>query len=342
MIGFGNIFKAELYKIAKGKSLFKILLAIAIIFILSTIIFNFLYNAIGALTISTLPEDEISKDVVDSVKSEYDAAVAAHEELSAPRKMVDTSVYSTKGIYTLYNYMYQNNLTFASVRVFGASSSLTMNSFVLFIMQVMHIAIAVFATVSIIRSFAGERTNGTLKMQLLRPISKDAIIVGKMLAVWVVSIGLFILSFLLAAVVGVCAYKVDPKTVLLVINGSTIVKTSIAGELFAYLVYYIAAITQYIALGMFLSNIFKKNEGASIALAMVMMFIGETIESVFGYIFIGYIGININMEWINALTLTGPALGYMNLYTMIAISLAWFVTMIGTSIITFRRTDIHT
>ena len=340
MIGFNNIFKAELYKIAKGKSLLKIFIAVAVIFIVSSLIFYFLYNLIG--TASFLPQDEVTEETVEAARVEVENATQYEETLNAPQKMADTTLYSAKATYTLYKYMSDNNLSFASARMFGSTTSLTANAYILFMIQVMSIAVVVFATVSIVRSFAGERSNGTLKMQLLKPISKEAIVVGKMLAVWVVSISIFIFTLLLSAIVGICAFKVDAKTVLIVLNASSVIETSAANEIFLYFLYYVTHISQFIVFGMFMSNLIKKNEGAAIALTMVILFIGTTIERVLGYIFIGYIGLNLNIDWINSLTLSGPTLNYMNLYSQLGISIAWFVGMVAYSIFAFKKADIHT
>ena len=341
MTGFSNIFKAELYKLAKGKSLIKILIAIAIIFIVFSLLFNLVYELIGSYSVARDKVDVDASDVA-AAKMMYEEAVKANEELKAPQKMANNSIYYLKAVYTEYKYMYENNLSFASVRGFNEETAINTNTYISFIMQIMGLVIAIYAAVSIVRSFAGERASGTLKMQLLRPISKEAIVVGKLLAVWVVSIGLFIFTFLVACVVGICAFKADPKAVLIVLNASTVIKTTGAVEIIIMFIYYITRLTQFIALGMFISNIIKKNEGASIALTLVILLIGSTIEDVLGYIFIGYAGININIDWISALTTSGPTLNYMNLYSMIGISLAWFVGMIATSIFSFKRADIHT
>ena len=43
-MGFGNVLKAELYKLTKAKSLIKVLIAIVIIFVIASLIYSFLYN----------------------------------------------------------------------------------------------------------------------------------------------------------------------------------------------------------------------------------------------------------------------------------------------------------
>ena len=341
MIGFSNIFKAELYKIAKGKSLLKILIAVAIIFTATALLFSFLYNITGGIIPTMSPEgDTVTQEDVDAAKASYEYAQTLEDNMSAPLKMANTSVYSAKATYTLYKYMYENNLSFTSVRTFG-SISLTTDGFILFILQVMAFAVAIYATVTIVKSFAGERSSGTLKMQLLKPISKEAMIMGKMLATWVVSIGVLLVTFLLAAIVGVCAYKVDPKSVLIVLNASHVIKSNAATELILYLFYYIIQITQYIVFGMFMSNLIKKSESAALAVSLVVLLIGATIERFLGYIFIGYIGMDTNLNWLETLTLSGPSLNYMNLYSMLAISIAWLVGMFAFSIFAFKKADIN-
>ena len=342
MEGFGNILKAELYKLAKGKSLVKLFVALIIIFVVFTILFNFLYELAGeVLNNATATGGEVTEEAVEVAKANYDAAVKQNESLNVFRKITNTNVYQTKAIYNLYKYMYENNVSTSSVSFLGTISDLSANSYISFMMDIMATVFAIFGIVTMIKSFAGERSNGTLKMQLLRPISKDAIIIGKLLATWIVSIGALIFMFLAACVVGVIVFKVNTSQVIGILNGESVFTISPVGAMIITLIYHITYVSQFIMLGLFASSLMKKNSGGSIALGIVVLLIGANIEQLLGYIFVGYIGISLNISWMNALTLTGPSLNYMNLYSMLGISILWFVGMLASSMYMFRKEDIH-
>lgn len=342
MEGFGNILKAELFKLAKGKQLVKLIVALIIIFVVFTILFNFLYELAGeVLNNTTATDGEVTEEAVEIAKANYDEAVKQNESLNAYRKMTNTNVYQAKAVYNLYKYMYEHNVSISSVSMLGAITDLSANSYISFMMDIMATIFAIFGIVIMIKSFAGERSNGTLKMQLLRPISKDAIIIGKLLATWIVSIGALIFMFVVTCVVGVIAFKVNASQVIGILNGENVFMISPAGAMIITLIYHITYVSQFIMLGLFAASLMKKNSGGSIAIGLVALLVGGNIEQLLGYIFVGYIGISLNISWMNALTLTGPSLNYMNLYSMLGISILWFAGMLAASILMFRKEDVH-
>ena len=340
MIGFGNIFKAELYKLVKLKTLLKILIAVLIIFVIFTLLYSVIYNILGEFNLSL--RGDVTKETVEHYEKEYNDYAAALDGENAMIKAHDSELYSKKATAVLYRYLYDNDLDFNTTTEFGAFGLLTANAYITYILNIMATVITIFAIVSIIKSFAGERTQGTLKMQLLRPISKEAMITAKFLAVLVVSFGLYLLTFVLAGVVGVIAYDVDAKQVVGVLNASHVFTMSPFGALLVYFVYYISFTFAYITLGLFLSVISRKSEAMPIVISLVLLLVGATIEDLLGYIFIGYIGFNLNTSWVNALTTTGPGLNYMNLYSMLGISLVWVAGMLVSSFFIFKKSDIHT
>ncbi len=218
---------------------------------------------------------------------------------------------------------------------------LSTNGYMTFMLQIMSAVIIIFATITIVRSVAGERASGTLKMQLLRPIKKEEMLGAKILATWIVSIFILLFTFILSAIVGICAFKMDAKQVLMVINATKVVSVAPFVEQLILLISNIGTISAYIVLGTFLSLLVKKSEGAAIAIAMVVVLIGDDIESLLGYIFVGYAGVNINLGWTSALSISGPALNHMNLYTMLAISIMWTAVLLTSSIFMFKKLEVH-
>ena len=342
MIGFSNMFKAEIYKLAKLKTLLKILIAIVIVFVVSTLLYLALVNAVGGLDMALVdPEEEITPETVEKAELASREYEEKFEAENASVKMVDTERYTLKSKATLYRYMYDNGMTFDSYSEFGSMSSSSANSYIIFIMGIMSTVMLVFASVSIIKSIAGERANGTLKMQLLRPVSKEAMLVAKFTAVYVVSLGLYIFTFLLTCVVGICAFNVDAKQIIAVIDATHVAVMSPAAMIIIYLVYYATTIFAYTALGTCLSCLLKKGEALPIVITMIIAFLGDGIERMLGYAFIGYAGFAINISWLNALTRQGPVLSYMGLYSMIPIACVWVFGMLAISWFTFRKAEIH-
>lgn len=114
-----------------------------------------------------------------------------------------------------------------------------------------------------------------------------------------------------------------------------------AAMLIIYLVYYATVIFAYTSLGMFLACVIKKNEALPIVIALIIVFLGGSIEGTLGYAFIGYAGFATNISWINALTINGPTLNHMALYTMIPIAFVWVFGMLALGWNSFRKAEIH-
>lgn len=340
-MGFSNILKAELYKLAKGKSLIKILIAVAIVFTISSIVFALLYNVLGDALNMVSSSESVTQEDIDALEAQIAQYEQVQNEMKANIRFHDTTLYELKATLVLYKYMLNNNLSFSNINVFGQSFALSTNSYMSFMMQIMSLMIIVYASISMIKSALGEKINGTLKMQLLRPIQKEQMIIAKALAVCIVSFGIFIFTTVLSGIVGIAAFKVDARDVLVVLNGTSIGVISPMGDLLIKFIYYTGRLIAYIVFSMFLSTMVKKSEGLAIAISMIMIFIGNTIEDIFGYLFVGYVGFNINLNWTSALTTSGPSLSNMNLYTMLAVSFVWVCGMFVSSIFTFKHQEVH-
>ncbi len=349
-MGFKNVLKAELYKLTKASSMVKMIVASLIIFIAFSLLYSFLFNLGNLVTINgvdiedeeseTTTIDKIDENTIKTAEAAYEKYTQALAERKPNQQMMDTGSYYLKSQIVALKYMYENNLDFNSIRLFGDSST-TANTFTMNMMSTMSMVIIIYAMVTIIRLVAGERNNGALKMQLLRPISKDAMLFAKLMATLIVSLVLFIFYTVLSAIVGIIAFNFDPKTVLVIFSASSAHEISALGEIAINFVYYCTAIFAYSVIALFLSTLIKKNGGMSIALVIVLFLIGGSIENLLGYAFIGYAGFVINGKWINTLTVNGPALNYMSFYSMVGISVAWLVAMLTSSVYLFRHTEVH-
>ena len=75
MIGFGNIFKAELYKLVKLKTLLKILIAVLVIFVIFTLLYSVVYSILGEFNLSI--RGDVTKETVEHYEKEYNDYAAA-------------------------------------------------------------------------------------------------------------------------------------------------------------------------------------------------------------------------------------------------------------------------
>lgn len=345
--GFINAFKGEMYKLL-NKKFIKFLIALIVVFIVFTAGYKILYNTFSSYdgAVDSYMDPSTYPEYVDSLKvmlQEYEKT-----ETSPLLKLVDTSTYSLKANIALYQYAIDNNIDLASYNLFGNVISISSassvifngNAFVIIALEIMAFMIIIFSIVHVCKVMVGEVQNGTMKMQLLRPISRDAILSAKYITIWAFGIVMLMLSFILALLIGLVIFKFDSTPYLMVINATKVVKISAIGVLFIYLLSYITILILFTSVAMGISNIVKTQSGA-ISLTLVIYLIGGSIEKLAAYIYVGFIGIAINSNWINALTTTGPTLNYMNTYSMILISILWIVLSLAAAHLLFKRRDIQ-
>ncbi|MCR4874860.1 MAG: ABC transporter permease [Clostridia bacterium] len=350
-MGFKNVLKAELYKLTKASSMVKMLVASLIIFIAFSLLYAFIFNLgeLVALTGVDIEDVEtesatigkIDEQTVKEAETAYEIYTKSLAEQKANLQLKDTYSYQLKANAVALRYMYENNLDYNSVTIFGDALTPSANAFAKNMISTMSTVIIIYAMVTVIKLVAGERNNGALKMQLLRPISKDAMLFAKLMATLIVSFVLFIFYSVLAVVVGIIAFNFDPKTVLVIFSASSAHEISALAEIAIHFIYYCTSIFAYSVIALFFATLIKKNSGMSIAFTIVLLLIGGSIESLLGYAFIGYAGFVLNEKWINTLTITGPAMNYMSFYSMVGITIAWLIAMLTSSVYLFRHTEVH-
>jgi len=354
--GFTNAFKGELYKIFGNKSFISLIIACVVIFIVFTLIFNFAYSIIN----ETLDEAMNSGTIVDEqeeasqsiTQEDYDTAIRhleqqledLKEELQEAKpyqRMADRNTWAVKSQIAILKYLKAHpDVRMDSINLFSTTViGLNAESYVSFMLSIMSFVFIIYSIVIVGKSMAGEIQNGAMKMQLLRPISRDAMVSAKLLSSFVVTTGLFIITTIMLCVVGAIAFKFSGNTYLMVVNAEKVVEISSGGVIVINLIGYIFRTFAFIVLTMCMGTVLKQS--GAIALPIVMYLLADEIELLLGYIFIGYIGFSINTAWTMALTTSGPVLNYMNLYSMLAVSIAWIVGLTVGSYLLFRNKEIN-
>ncbi len=355
-IGFTNAFKGELYKIFGNKSFISLIIACVVIFIVFTLVFNFAYSIMSdaideAMNAGTVV-DEQEEETQPITQEDYDTAIRLLEqqledhkeelkEAKPYQRMADRNTWAIKSQIAVLKYLKAHpNVNIDNINYFSSTViGLNAESYVVFMLSIMAFVFIIYAIVIVGKSMAGEIQNGAMKMQLLRPISRDAMVSAKFLATFVVTTGLFIITTIILCVVGAIAFKFSGETYLMVVNAEKVVEISSGGMIVINLIGYIFRTFAFIALTMCLSTVLKQS--GAISLPIIMFLLADEMELFLGYIFIGYIGFSINTAWTMALTTTGPVLNYMNLYSMLAISIAWIAGLTAGSYLLFRNKEIN-
>ena len=354
--GFTNAFKGELYKIFGNKSFISLIIACVVIFIVFTLVFNFAYSimneALDTVANAGTEVDEQEEASQPITQEDYDTAIRLLEqqledlkeelqEAKPYQRMADRNTWVVKSQIALLKYLKAHPaVNIDNVNYFSTTmTGLNAESYVIFMLGIMSSVFIIYAIVIVGKSMAGEIQNGAMKMQLLRPISRDAMVSAKLLSSFVVTTGLFIITTIILCIVGAIAFKFSGETYLMVVNAEKVVEISSGGMIVINLIGYIFRTFAFIVLTMCMGTVLKQS--GAIALPIVMYLLADEIELLLGYIYIGYIGFSINTAWTMALTTAGPVLNYMNLYSMLAISIAWITGLTAGSYLLFRNKEIN-
>ena len=337
--GFKCAYFAELGKLLKKKRTLKLIISLAIIIVVFTLLFRFVYSLLEDVSGVALSEIEFAdtQEELDALKAGYEEYKIASENLTK-NKLIDTTIYSYKAQIAAGQFLVDNNISASSIRSFG-TVSLSSNGYVLFMLDFITIVVVIYSIVAIGQLVGGELTEGVVKMELLRPIGRNELLSAKYLATLSFSTVLYLLLFVIINIVGIIFFKVDVKDVLVVLDASKAGLISPIGELVLYFIQGLIIIISLVMLTTNVSVMLKKGE--SVALPIVIFLIAGNIESMLGYLYVGYAGISINLEFLSALTVSGPTFNYMSLFSMLAITIVYIAINTILAHVLFNRKDIQ-
>lgn len=203
------------------------------------------------------------------------------------------------------------------------------------------IVIVIFSVLLGAGMVAGEQTNGTLRMLMIRPFSRHKIISSKIIST-VLFGSLFILfATLILFISGSIMYGVDMTPILFVLNASTVVTISPILYLLIFILLIILKIYIYSLISITISVLFRSNVGAvliSVLLYIMTIILGITCAEtmwiaylpagnfdLFKYFGGSLVGANSIMS-LSTPILHGVGMVFSVIYTIVVIALLEFLT----------------
>lgn len=316
MKSFSNAFAGECYKIFRKGKIFILLGVLVALALLLTFGYEILQDFGGAFDIN-IDMETIDEDIAMLEENIANYTPAIKDGL------VDNSLYELKATLAYLKYLKANNLRSGDFVVAG-QEGLDSAGYIDAVLNSAFSIITLFAVIIICRSWGGEKSDGTLKMQLLRPVGRKKMYGAKVLSVWCISALAFIALILFAQIVAMIKFGVATKKVIYVVVATKVGVMPYMGYLALQIVFKLFALFAYIQFGALMCNLTWK-KGNGMALAILACIFAPNLETLLGYLYVGYVGMFINLEFMSALSLTGPALRGMNLVSMIIISMVYQV-----------------
>lgn len=316
MKGFSNAFAGECYKIFRKGKIFILLGVLVALALLLTFGFQILQDFGGAFDIS------VDMDTIDEEIAALEETIANYTP-AIKNGLIDTELYQLQSTLAYLKYLKAGNLR-SSDFVLAGQEAFDSAGYIDAVLGSSFGIIALFSVIMICRSWGGEKSDGTLKMQLLRPIGRKKMYGAKVLSVWCIGALVFIALILFAQIVAMIKFGVATKKVIYVVGATKVGVMPYMGYLALQIVFKLFALFAYIQFGAFMCNLTWK-KGNGMALAILACIFASNLERLLGYLYVGYVGMFINLDFMSALSLTGPMLKGMNLVSMIIISTVYQV-----------------
>lgn len=177
-----------------------------------------------------------------------------------------------------------NAITTDYANVFSAGTASNYQAsafdFVHFGLEITGFIIIIFSVVLAAGMLAGEQSNGTLKLLMIRPYSRGKILTSKILATLIFALIFLVFSTIVLFLIGFFTLGLNLTPVLAVFNAGSAFVASPLVILLIYLVTLMLKITVFVLLGAAISTIFRSNV-AAVGVSIVVYFI----ISLFGNLF---------------------------------------------------------
>lgn len=207
-----------------------------------------------------------------------------------------------------------------------------------FVFLLTGIVILIFGIVLAAGTIAGEHSDGTMKLLLIRPHTRWQVLLSKFLAVFIVLLAFYLVNFLLTFLIGGIGWGFTAPNALAIFNGTKIFITGPLAmtAIFQLFSFVEAAIFALVALT--ISTVFKARSGA-ISISMLIYFVSFVLGTVLSaydwYKYILFNNTNLSIYFGSV----GPSLADMTLWFSLIVDLIYTAVLGTVCFFTFAKRD---
>ena len=258
-------------------------------------------------------------EAADLYQAQLDEYLAAIESGQTERKLSDTQETYLRNMIAICRYCEEKGIDMNKLVTFGSIGSLNMSAgdYVMTMSQVVFAFVAIMAIVLAAKNFSGEIDDGTMRMQLTRPIKRGALLSAKYSATFVASMTMGIVFTVFFMVVGALFFDGASYDVLLVDAYQNVAIINTYTAILLLILFNAVLVAAVIQFTMF---------------AGVAAFLYNT--------GLPFVGLFTNLKWTSALTPAGAPIRGMSIYTMMAVTLVWFAGMMAVNHLAFEKRDL--
>jgi len=186
--------------------------------------------------------------------------------------------------------------------------------------------------------FADEYRNGTIKLLMMRPITRNQLTTAKLLAAYSVVLAYLGITSLIAYAYGAIAFKNKSlEVVYQVFNAQSVIKTTIGGAMFANMMFSAIKLLTLITASFTIGTLLKKKT-AGIILSFIILFgIVSTIFSSFDF---QIITLSANYSLNQYFSFGHNYMQYGNFFVSLAVLAVYWATMLVSTYLVVGKRDI--
>lgn len=360
---FGKLYLGEIKKQMRPKAIITLAIFFVIFFVLFAVIYNIdIENIISNETITTtdengetveMPADEFLQTVLNQsnvffgvTAENIDERIAAAQSNLNAAKEYDkanktNTAYTAKSELAVLNYLKENNLSGADVAVEGASNYLGLNTaegFVSTYFETLVLILSIYGIVMAAGIFADEYKNGTIKLLMMRPITRNQLTLAKLLATYSIVLGYLGIMSLIAYAYGAIAFKnVSKVAVLMVFNGKHILQSTAGGVVMIKMILTAIRLLSLVTASFAIGTILRKKTIGIIASFIIMFGIISMIFTAFKLqILTLSANYNLNMYF----SYGGSTMRFGNFYISLAVLVCYWAAMLVSTFLVVQKRDI--
>lgn len=343
MKGFATAFSLECKKIFSGRVFWIFAVIILALCILVTASFRTIEDLIEGMDESALGGsgyEATPAQLAEAYRAQLEEYLAQVESGAIERKPSDTTETYLKNMIAICEYCDEHDIDINKLNTFGSVGSLKMSSddYASMMMQIIFGFSTIMTVVLAARVFAGEIEDGTMRMQLTRPIKRSTLLTAKHGAVFTAGMTLGIFLSVLFMIVGALFFDGASRDVILVDAYQNVAVINPYAAIFILLLFY-AAVTELTVQFTIFCGTLTGGTGA-LAIPLILYLFSDGVAVFLYDTYIPFVGLFTNMGWAGALTPSGAPINGMSIYSMLAVTTVWFAVMTAVNYISFEKRDL--